>query len=693
MINKALLVEQLKRFWAIPAIAALLFVLVVYIPALMPNQWAALRNVVDIISFGNLYMLLIMVATPVAAAFCVFGSFFNKRAATAFYAMPLSKNQIFATNAAAGLILSVLPVLFFCVVLLLPMAFHQNIRDEFAAWEAAVSIAESGFGHMQAERLYQFVPQYHLPRSILPAWHEYAPINSLPVIAGLFLRMLLATVFYFGVAWLAFSLAGHGFSAVVIVGVLPFLPTAARFLGEMAGLMYVFGFPSLNPDMTIMMFLAYHNPAAWGLIIRHNFLPYGHAVIIPALIYIVLGAAIYAGAFFVSRARRPERTGMPVMFAPVKNVLIFLMSFLGMILLGSLFLTIDNSAVMMYVGFVAGFAIGYVGAQMIAEKSFHIGGKLRFFPRFAGVAAGIFVAMLLITQFGVGFYINRVPHEDEIAGVFVTNGWWLGGIPDDEWARIAVSDPDFIAATREAHETILAARSELHNPPFFGAATYVRELADGTFETRENLTIQYFLHNGRTVQRQYSITGDFINDAGLEAFLTRREVVLAPYTAFRMPEHIRGIALHFNTPIVELGADGHVLVFESGRNFVQITDPDEIAVLLEIIADGGVETATQMRRQRVRVRDVSHDERMLREWLAENPAGWEWEAVRATDAIADLIAPPSLRINFDINWFDAPMAIRTQGFHAPFVQGDAVLRIWEQVAEWGHVVEDVVFVE
>jgi hypothetical protein len=290
MINKALFTEQIRRFWAIPAFATLLYLLTVYAPLIGgTDDWWSMQQLVSIVTMGNSTMLLIMVATPVITAFCMFGCFFNKRAATVFYSLPISKNQLFVTNACAGIVLSFIPVALFCLVLLLPLGFHASIDD------AVYLRAVAGRWPVMGITFHSHVPIGALPGGIV----DGAVINSLPVIASLFMRMVIATVFYFGVAWLAFSLAGHGLIALLVVGVMPFVPFVLVSFSDFLGIMFIFGYQSTIFRHFLEPFLAFHNPAAWGLLIRPGELNHTQAVIIPTLVYIVIGAAIYAGAFAI----------------------------------------------------------------------------------------------------------------------------------------------------------------------------------------------------------------------------------------------------------------------------------------------------------------------------------------------------------------------------------------------------------
>jgi ABC-2 type transport system permease protein len=657
-INKALLIEQIKRFWAVSALALVAYIFIVYIPILnQRDDWWAMRQLVQIITMGNPLMLFIMVATPVIATFFTFGFFFNKRASGMFYSLPLNKNQLFATSALAGIILSIIPLLVFCVILLFPLGFHTNIDDAF---------------HMRtwvSSTFAPFSPQGNLPLSLLPGGAaEGAVLNTFPIIAGLFGRMALATVFYTAVAWLAFSLAGHGFIALCLVAVLPFIPAGIWMTIEGVGFLYVFGYNGMTVagEQVFNRLFVYHNPAAWGLLFRSNdvFTRF-QAVWLPVIIYIVLGSALFAGAWLVSRNRKPERTGNSIIFNPVKNVLIMLVAMIAMVITGAIFYGTSESFVNMHLGFIVGFAIGYVIAQMVAEKTFMIIGKIKYLPAFAGIAAGLYVVMLLVTQFGLGFYVNRVPAENEISAVYVSNWNLFSNLSEEEWSRIKISDPDFIAATRRAHQTILDNRSDLSEIPHLNRGTRYewQEDINRSVRVRENLHIKYFLQNGRTMVRQYSITRDFIEAAeGFDEFLTRREVVLAPFVAFKMPEYLQSVELSFQFP--EFNEEFEHWNWTHHRSLM-ITNREEISSVMEKIADAAMENAAEIRGHQSSWRQNVHHV-----WVDET----------------NLVEPdPFLNIWFNLDWnrIDIDGRVHLPMWNTPHVTGEAVQRLYDAVRDYG----------
>ncbi|MCL1884817.1 MAG: hypothetical protein FWF81_13820 [Defluviitaleaceae bacterium] len=653
LFNKALLTEQLKRFWAIPAIAILVYVLGVYVPLVNAGtnrEWWAMQQLVHIITLGNGVALFTVVATPIAAAFCTFGCFFNKRATTAFYTFPLNKTQLFATNALAGTILSLIPVLVFCILLLFPLGFHDVIIE-----------TESFRYTWDGQRIYNS-PQAQLPLTLLPGGVNHdAVINTIPIIAGLFMRMALITVFYFAMAWLAFSLAGHGIIALLICGIMPFVPFAFISLAGLIAQLYIFGHIS-SFFVLSSQFFAYHNPAVWGNILNHfQGLSRMQAVIIPYTTNTILTITMFAGAFAVSRIRKPERTGNSVMFGPVKNVLVFLVSFVGMLIVGGILFATSESLFMLHVGFIIGFAIAYVIAQMIAEKSFYIFPKLKYLLHFTGVATASYIIILLVTQFGMGFYVNRVPHSDEIYAVHATTGWFGRNTSVEDLRLLSNSNPEFIAAVQEAHRTILDGASYLHSVPHIHRGNYRRVDMDGNFISRETLHITYILNNGRTVRREYSLPGTFVTSSGLADFLDSRDVVLSSYPVINMPELLINMDLEFSFP-PPLDEERGWHWGPWSRYNVRIFYTWQIYEMMELLADAAVENAVQRRRN--------------------HSPDWDMR-------VEDALIPIQLHTSYNFDWDNHDINRMIPNFwQRPFIHNEPAWDILQTVIDWGLVNEE-----
>ena len=530
-INGALLKEQLKRFWAVPALSVLGYMLMMYLPLF--SATSTFRTLREVFQFGVAFGYIPLIAvTPLVAAFCVYGGFFKTAAVAQMYSYPMSKSKLFITNALVGAILSVLPVFVFCV-----FAFSLN----------NVSII---------------------------------------AIADFLFIATITSVFNFAIVSLAFSVAGHGFIAVLLAAVLPFVPTALMFGGSAVIRMYIFGYYQPQNGF-IGAFFLYHTPTFWITFLidfpRDRLL----SMYFPGMIYCALTVAMFIGAYFVFRARKPERTGDSIMFTSVKNVLVFGVALVAGIIFGVIWWLFSNgNLVIVHIGLLVGFAIGYVIAQMIAEKTFLVFEKIRFFPHFAGTAAALYVLMIVITQFGLVFFVNRIPPENQIYGVFASHSL-PPTITGAEWRRISNSCPQAIAAVREAHGVIIGERSYLHRIPNVDPTNRYAFERRGRIYTRENLFITYVLHNGHIVTRQYSLPGTFIARTGMSEFLNSSPVVLAQFPAFTNPDLVTGVRLRFTVRTEEST--------NNERYEATVLNRAQIQEVMRIIEQSAVENAIEAR--------------------------------------------------------------------------------------------------
>jgi hypothetical protein len=511
-------------------------------------------------------MMLIVSIVPLVAAVFTFGSFFGKKAVTAFYSMPVNKTQLFTTNALAGLILSIIPVIIFCAMLLFP--FER---------EAVGFMAN---------------PLNLLGRQIVhDGISPDASLNALPLVFGLFLRLLTAAVFYIGMCWLALTLAGNRIVGILIAIVMPFVLFGLLSLAILTGALFVFGFSAISGVWTTQ-FVVYHNPAAWGFMFGWEFTRF-EAVWLPVIFYTVIGAGMFAAAFAISRRRKAERTGNSVMFSPVKNVLIFLLSTFIAIIMSAIMYGSTDSVIFFYVGMAVGFLGGYILSQMIAEKTLYIRAKMKYFPAFGGLAAGLVVAMILFTQFGMGFFVNRVPATAEIYGVRADR--WnvdLDRMEESDLRANFNTDPSAIEAVRAAHRTIIDGRSDLFSVPNFTTFNSEMRIDDGIITTRETVVFTYLLTNGNTVRRHYQLPCWFIYETELYNFLDSWHMLWAEYQFFYAADYL-----------------AHLTV-----NAMAISDREKIAQILDLARKALVQNAQyerSMNRQNIIVDHAIMDPSMV----------------------------------------------------------------------------------
>jgi len=559
MINSALFKEQMKRFWPIAALASLAYFVGVLMPLYsMDDSWRMGRYLTEILSMQNFGVVLGSVLVPFLAAFCTLRYFFNSRTTTYFYSFPMNKQKLVFTNVLAGVALMLIPLLVLGVGLLLV---------QVSVGDVTVSTWRDG-GMVIEHRGFDLLPPVLAPNTMT----QDCLINSLPRVGGFLLRLAIAKLFYFALFWLAFSLSGHAVIGVLLAGTLPFIPVAVVMLWHLIAEGYVFGYTGSFFDPGA--FLAYYNPALWGLLIRR----------VPSLvpfyfIYAALTMVWAACAYFVSHVRKPERTGNSIVFEPVKQLLIFMLSMAGMVIVGVIFAGTMGTPVAFHIGLVLGFAITYLIAQMIAEKTFHIGHKLKSAIPFGAVMIALYVLMFFTTQVGMNFYVNNIPAAETVESVHI--GRWRSS----RFENTFIDDRQTIEHTLEVHRQILASRSYLHEA--------IWRTAEG-FDSDERIwsdmfAVTYRLTNGGYVDRIYRIPDSFLFRTGMYELLDSGPVLISQHPALTNPNAITQIDLWYH-PVGEEW---------SGRRSLQINDQWHIHQLVEAIMLD-LEPTAQVRRQRQR---------------------------------------------------------------------------------------------
>ena len=207
---------------------------------------------------------------------------------------------------------------------------------------------------------------------------------------------------------------------------------------------------------------------------------------LPTVIYCLVGLIFSAAALMIFRRRRMESAGDVVAvrcMRPVFKYGVTVCSALcgGLLLYTVLFALFESrsaSVFIMILSMIIFAFIGYFGAKMLLEKSFHV---------FRGSWVGFIVVCCLCAVFtlccdldvcGIGAY---VPKEGSIKSITV-------------YQRGPVEDPAIIENYRQLHEKIVSYKDEYEHIVY----------SDDT----ESIMFEYELKNGRTVSREYTLPMD-----------------------------------------------------------------------------------------------------------------------------------------------------------------------------------------
>jgi len=508
MINSTLLKEQLRRFYLIPTVLAFVYILsflhILYISENQNGQ--AIRRLVEILTGNDLVFLFGSILLPLVTVASVMSFFVSQKSGTAFYSLPIKKEGLLLTNALAGVILTLAPVLLVSLFMLIPIRYEIS-------WMGTTTIFSHDTG------IVTHVVNYSTPE--FPRGLELGnTVNTLPIVLGFLVRISIAKLFFFGVFWLAFSLTGHGFVAILLSLFIPLFP--AGMMGVLTGIgrMFVYGYHG-GVQNNFITGLVWTNPiwSTWLVGERVT-----DSVIVIALWYLLLTIIVLVSAFFVSRLRMVERFEETVMFSPLRQIMIFVIASVVMII-STVFsmLLLQNSSSVFYASLIIGFIIGFYVAQIITEKSFLIGTwlKIRQLMAHGAVAIGMLLIILFVTQFAMGFYVNHIPADENIVGVFpgTINLNWEGS------DYLFLRDSDSISAVKSIHQQLLDKQTPLFKPIWRGVHSYT-------------LYLTYLLDNGRTLQRRYIIPRDFMLHEDVESLMTGEALVLNRFGLLNQPQNI-----------------------------------------------------------------------------------------------------------------------------------------------------------
>ena len=472
IISRAVLIEQLKRFWPLALLASigylLLVILPIYVPGWSGDYQESARAVVEVLSMRHNVVMAATVLMPFSAVMVLFSFLFDERASIVFFGFSDNKNQLFWTNTATGLILILAPLLVLLLALLLVGVRHPGSVD--------------------------------FPIGVFPNVVPLGSvINSFPVVLFFFLRLVVSYIFYFALFLLAVSLAGNGLSAVLLSVTLPFLPAVFHRVIMLIASVYVIGLDIYNsfPPENIVR---YTNPLMW----YWNFDSLGQGIYF--LIYAGVAVVVLVLSNICFHYRKIERIGEPVVFELCKTVLIFLMSFVGMIAMGRFLLTLVTGRWLMYIGFAIGFAITFCIAHMIFEKNFNVFHKLESIITSAIVAAVIYGVIMLILMFGTRFFTHNVPLQQSVTGVYSSQeGPWTE-------ERVFVTNPEVITRTLAMHRLIVDDSCYLYNVLWQSMSGGGRQFAA---TGGRHLYLAYQLQDSEIMFRRYALSGDFIVRWGL----------------------------------------------------------------------------------------------------------------------------------------------------------------------------------
>lgn len=410
-ISLPLLMENLRRFWAIPVLAFLAYFFSAAFPILM--SYSQLNQLSDYIrsSLSNQqpFYMAVHLMIPVIASVSVFRYLQGSSSVAVFHAMPFSRARLLHTNAVSGLILVLLPILANGLILLL------------IARPALINAQST----ILAERIDVFT------RAAVLGWVW----QSIVIVLFIYAISLFAGLVTGNPLMHFLSAIGFNFLVPGLYAIFTYYFTTYLF-GFISGEAWSKQLTSFSPYLKI-----FEGPLSWQI----------------TLVYLLVVAALYGITLFLYHRRRLERAGDPYVFQSMNLFMTYLIGFLGMSFLGVYFTVFGKAWYYQYAGYLAGILLFFVIGQMIVQKTprvFHL-----YTLKHLGIYTLLAVIFIAGLEWDLTGFESRIPAVDQIQRAKITTYFNYSMETNQDFK--GYEDPENMQAIRAFHQEVLDQKSVL----------------------------------------------------------------------------------------------------------------------------------------------------------------------------------------------------------------------------------------
>ncbi len=472
-VSMPLIKENLRRFWAIPAIAFLAYFLSSVFPILM--SYGDITNMYSYIEMcltnKQPFFMAIHLTLPIIAAVIVFRYLQSSSSVTTMHSMPFTRAQLFNSSLISGLILILLPLIANELIL---QAIAKPTYDYYmyVDYEKTSALTDSAINIFTRSNVLQWFWQ-----SLLIVLVIYAISVFAGMITG---NTVMHLVLAFGFNFLAPALY------------LTFITYCSN---------YLFGFTSTGIHEKILIGLS---PFTQVFASDKSFtLPF-------QIYYIVLTLFILIVSGFLYQKRQMEKSGDSIIFNFMIPIICYLIAYFGMSLMGYYFKSLSNSNndtqtgdAYFYAGLIAGAIIAFIIGRMIVLKTPRVFNKqsIKSFGLFALIAS-LFICSITLDLMG---FENRVPNINKVSGIvstsfdFINNGgrYTINSFKpirsESNTSGFYYSDPKNVKALIALHQDIVNKKSKIEKEQNLNIQTYP-------------ISLYYDISNPLGLQRLYTLS-------------------------------------------------------------------------------------------------------------------------------------------------------------------------------------------
>lgn len=473
-VSKPLIIENMRRFWAIPALAFLVYFLSGVFPILMTySHLNDLGNYIEM-SLNNQqpFYMFAHLMFPVVAAVVIFRYLQGISSVSVMHSMPFTRAKLYNSGFISGLILIAAPILANGLIL---FAISKPVYNQYH--NGIMMVTDTGNLFARADILH---------------W-----------------------------IWTSLIIAFVIFAVSVFAGIV----TGNSLMHFATAIWFNFLIPALYA-----VFIAYFSHYLYGFDTTGNWTEYGMKIspflnvlqsegsfgIFSTIYYIVSFFILYGLTSFLYQKRRLEHATDSLAFGFMEPIICYLIAFLGMTLLGFYFQVLGESELYMYAGLAAGTVIFFIIGQMIVKKTPRIYNMKSL--KSLGVYALIAVVFILGLNFDVTGFEKRVPASGNVGSFVITEDFSIGnrlnmnyvnGVPSytsfGSGEGFRLKDPDNIKAVTALHRSLIDNKARFENlKNVLTSSVYLQYDTDSAFPMSRRYMIDYdFFRNSQEFKQIY----------------------------------------------------------------------------------------------------------------------------------------------------------------------------------------------
>ncbi len=471
-ISLPLIRENLRRFWAIPAISFLIYFLSGIFPIIISyskiDVVASYINM-SLTNFQPFYMAAHLMI-PILTVVVIFRYLQSASSATMMHSLPFSRYKLYNSNLISGLLMVITPILLNGLIMLAiaKPAYNSQGMDLSSLATAADTFTRGA--------ILQWMWQ-----SILIVLVVYA----ISVFAGL---VTANPIMHFATA------LGFNFLIPSLYAVFVF------YFGS-----YLYGFNTFGDWSTTCLSIS---PFLETFNLNNNG---GNFSTLHQLYYVMNALVLFVLSSFLYTKRKLEKAGESLAFEFMIPIICYLVAFFGMTLLGAWFKALNqDSEFYTYAGYAAGAFIFFIIGRMIVMKTprvFNMKG-LKSFAIYSLIAVIFFVGL----AYDMTGFEKRVPAVNKISTSSLENsflqnssdkyntGVYRDTAPNDLYKMHAkLKSASNIEAMTALHKSILANRADFE--------------ANQDKLIQYNIGFEYSIGSLNTLERIYAVDYYFLRDS------------------------------------------------------------------------------------------------------------------------------------------------------------------------------------